>query len=340
MSFRKLVLIALAGSALAPASAAAAPTVTVTGDNGQPTPLNMTAPVGVRQMDVAVEITVPAGDPATYYTAQVLGPDGQPATPLSSCRDKEVLPSARAFADYRGNGLYSVIVRYYPASDSNCNGTAPIRRFQYTINAGTGVTPPPAKVLTRPAGSFSLNRFQLGVALNPGATTYEVRYALGGVTGPDGAITGPSAETFVDTSNGLAPFSFEKPGTYTIVARAKSGLFFTPWSAPAFVKAVAPFDLESVRFPDSRGPSYKLRAQVRERAARGRVTISIAKGRKGGKFRRIGRAKLNSKARITKRFRVRGFGKYRLRFTYRGSDLVRAGRQTDQITITKRFFFR
>jgi hypothetical protein len=340
MSFRKLVLLALAGSALAPASAAAAPTVTVTGDTGQPTPLNMTTPVGVRNMDVAVEITVPSGDPATYYTAQVFGPDGAAATPLSSCREKAVLPTARAFADYRGNGLYSVIVRYYPASDSNCDGTAPIRRFQYTINGGTAITPPPTKVLTRPAGSFSLNRFSFGVALNPGATTYEIRDARGGVTGPDGGITGASKETFVDTGQGLAPFTFEKPGTYTIVGRAKNGLFFTPWSAPVFVKAIAPFDLESVRFPDSRGPSYKLRAQVRERAARGRVRISIAKGRKGGKFRSLGRAKLNSKGRVTKRFRVRGFGKYRLRFTYRGSELVRAGRQTEQITITKRFFFR
>ena len=35
-----------------------------------------------------------------------------------------------------------------------------------------------------------------------------------------------------------------------------------------------------------------------------------------------------------------GYGKYRLRYTYRGSSLVAPGRVTERITISKRFFFR
>ena len=140
--------------------------------------------------------------------------------------------------------------------------------FKYTINAGTAVTGPPGRLLTRAPNSFATNPYQLPVALNPGATTYEVRYALGGVTGPDGAISGPSAETFVDRNTGLAEFRFDKPGRWLIVARVQKGSFFTPWSAPVFVNAVAPFDLERTSFPDARGPSYKVRGQVRELAPR------------------------------------------------------------------------
>jgi hypothetical protein len=105
------------------------------------------------------------------------------------------------------------------------------------------------------------------------------------------------------------------------------------------VSVVAPFDLERVSFPDSRGPSYKLRGQVRERVARGKVTISIARGKKKGKFHRIGKAKINSKGRFTKRFTVRRTGTYRLRYTYKGSSLVAGGRVTEQVRISRRVFF-
>ena len=74
-----------------------------------------------------------------------------------------------------------------------------------TTSAAT-VAPPPTRVLTRAPNSLVANRYQFGVNLNPGASSYEVRFARGGVTGPDGAITGPSAQTFVNTSSGLADF--------------------------------------------------------------------------------------------------------------------------------------
>jgi len=329
MSQRKIVLLlALAVAVAAPATASAAPTVTVTGDDGNPAPLNAAAPFGLRNMDVTVTAAVPAGDTGNF-TVQVFGPDNVAVTPLSTCLDPEFTTSTRRFADYRGNGGYTVLLRYYAEADTDCNGAATERRFVYVINAGTGVTGPPTKLLTRAPNSFVTNTHQLGVALNPGAVSYEVRYALGGVIGPDGAISGPSSETFVNTGNGLADFRFAKPGRYVIVARAKNGIFSTPWSGATVVNAIAPFDLERVSFPDARGPRYKLRGQVRERAARGKVTISWAKGRKGGRFHRIGKAKINTKGRFTKRFTVHKTGVYRLRYTYKGSSLVAGGKVTD-----------
>jgi hypothetical protein len=337
MRFRKILPLAVLVTAILPASALAA-SATVTGDDGNPVALSLAAPISIRNMDVKTEVSVPTSD-SPYYTSQVFDAAGTAASSIASCRASRFSPTATNFVDYRGNGTYTLLLRYFTSSDSDCNGTAREHRFQYTVNAGTAVTAPTVRLLTRLPNSFSTRVHQLPVALNPGAITYEIRYARGGVAGPDGAISGPSAEAFLNRTTGFADFRFDKPGSWLIVARAKSGLFFTPWSAPVSVNAIAPFDLEFVRFPDARGPSYKLRGQVRERVARGRVTISIARGKKKGKFRRIGRAKINSKGRFTKRFTVRRTGIYRLRYTYKGSSVVAGGRVTEQVRIRRRVFF-
>jgi len=338
MSFRKILPLAVLVTACLPASALAA-TATVTGDDGNPVALSTAAPISIRNMDVDTEVAVAASE-TPNYTSQVFDAAGTPASAIASCRATRFSPTAKNFVDYRGNGTYTLLLRYYPSADSDCNG-APTKehRFTYTVNAGTAVTAPALRLLTRLPNSFLTRTHQIPVALNPGAVTYEIRYARGGVAGPDGAISGPSAETFVSRTTGLADFRFDKPGRWLIVARARSGLFFTPWSAPVNVNAIAPFDLEFVRFPDARGPSYKLRGQVRERLARGRVTISIARGKKKGKFRRIGKAKINSKGRFTKRFTVRRTGTYRLRYTYKGTSVVAGGRVTEQVRIRRRVFF-
>jgi hypothetical protein len=331
----RALLSASALLALLPATASAA-TVTATGDDGNPVALNATAPTALRNMDVDAEVVV-AESEAAYYRTVVVDGAGTPASSESPCRATRFGPSWTNYADYRGNGTYTVILRYYGAS--TCATATREQRFQYTVNAGTAVAAPPGKALTRAPNSFATNAYSLPVALNPGALTYEVRYALGGVVGPDGAISGPSAETYVDRTTGTAPFRFDKPGRYVIVARVKAGDYFTPWSAPITVTAVAPFDLQGVTFPDARGPRYKLRGQVREVAARGRVIVSAARGRKGGKYRRLGRARINSKGRFTLRFRLRRTGVYRLRYTYKGSDLVNAGRVTEMVRVRRRVFF-
>jgi hypothetical protein len=337
MSHRKLVLLlALAVFAAAPATASAVPTATVTGDDGNPVPLGATAP-NFRNMDVTIAVSVPSAERANY-TVQVFGPDNTAATILSPCLNAG--DARNSSVDYRGNGAYTAVFRVFGDTDTSCTGTGSERRLQYVVSAGSGVTPPPTRVLTRPANSFVTNTYDLGVALNPGALGYEIQYARGGVVGPDGAISGTSTPAFVNTSTGLAGFRFNTPGRYVIVARARSGSFFTPWSAPAVVNAIAPFDLDRVTFPDARGPGYKLRGKVRETAARGsRVTISIAKRWKGGKFRRLGRAKVNKKGRFTKRFNQRGYGRFRLRYTFRGNNLVAPGRITQRVTIRRTVFF-
>lgn len=338
MPHRQIVLIlALVVCAVAPASALAAPTVTATGDDGNPVPLSTATTVGLRNMDVAADVTVPAETGASSYRTQVVDQAGTLASDASPCRDTEFGSTWTNYANYRGNGTYSVIVRVYP--NDNCAGAVTQRVYRYAMNAGLAVTAPPTRVLTRQPNSFLTNTHEIGISLNPGASIYEVRYALGGVAGPDGAISGPSKQSYLDTSTGLAQFRFDAPGRYLIVARAQRGQFFTPWSPAINVNAIAPFDLERVTFPDARGPSYKLRGQIRERVARGKVTISWAKGRKGGRFHRAGKAKIDAKGRFTKRFKLRKLGVYRLRYTYRGSGLVAAGRVTEQIRIRKRIFF-
>jgi hypothetical protein len=337
MSQRQIVLLlALVVSAVVPATASATPTVTVTGDDGNQTPLNLTTPLPLRNMDVTANVVVPRADGAAY-TTQVVDQAGTGASDVSPCRDTEFGPTWSNFADYRGDGVYSVVIREFKTDD--CTGAATQRVFRYQIVAGLGITAPPARLLTRAPNSFVTNTHEIGISLNPGASIYEVRYALGGVAAADGSISGPSKETFLDTSTGLAPFRFDKPGRYLLVARASRNSFFTPWSGAVTVNAIAPFDLERVTFPDSRGPSYKLRGQVRERVARGKVTVYWAKGKKGGKFHKAGKAKINSKGRFTKRFTLRRFGIYRLRYTYKGSSLVAGGRVTEQIRIRKRIFF-
>ena len=64
----------------------AAPTVTVTGDDGNPVPLNAVAPVGIRKMDVTVDAVRPRRPTRAIYTSQVFDAAGTPASSLSTCR--------------------------------------------------------------------------------------------------------------------------------------------------------------------------------------------------------------------------------------------------------------
>ena len=116
------------------------------------------------------------------------------------------------------------------------------------------------------------------------------------------------------------------PGTYTAVARAKIGDFATPWSAPVQLQLQLPFDILTGSFTDRRGPSYKLRTTLRDAAASGsRVTVAIAKGKTGKRFRTIGKAKVNSKGQFSVRFTVRKLGWYRVRYSFKGNANVARG---------------
>lgn len=332
----RTLLPALLIAALAPSTAAAA-TVSVTGDDGNPVALNTTAPTGIRNMDVKADVVFGASE-TPYYTTQVFDQAGTPASTRSPCRAAQYGPTWTNYTDYRGNGTYTVVLRSF--AQNTCATATQEQRYQYTVNAGTAVSAPTGAFATRPRNSFTINTNTLGITQNPGASLYEIRYALGGVVGADGAISGPSAEAYLDRTTGQAAFRFDRPGNYTLVVRAKADDFFTAWSAPVTAHAVAPFDLERVTFPDARGPSYRIRGQIRERTTRGRVTVAMARGTKRGRYHRVGSARISRTGSFLIRFRQRRSGTYRVRYSYRGSPDVAKGSVVERVRITRRIFFR
>jgi hypothetical protein len=318
----KIGAAAVTLAAVAPAGAQAA-TVTVTGDDGNPVAINPAAPPTIRNMDVEAVTTVVAADGPRYRT-QVFGPDGVPVSTQSPCLAVSSSTSWRNFVDYRGNGVYRVVVQRF--SDTACAQLTRTAEHPFGIAAGVAVGQPQNWLLSRAPNDLGAIQHEFEFLLNPGATIYEVRYARGGVIGADGAISGPSQEGFVDSTTGRVPLRFDAPGDWVVVARAKSGDYFTPWSAPVRFRVKGPFDLQTITFPDRRGPRYSLRGVVRERAAAGRrVTVAIARGSKGRKFRRLGRAKIRRNGTFSLRFTVRRTGRYRLRYTFRGTGLVAKG---------------
>jgi hypothetical protein len=341
MPQRSLILAALGTLGLvaaAPAVASAA-AVTVTGDDGNPVALSAGAPVTIRNMSPSVAVAFPPGD--GRFALAVTDGAGIAASSGTTCLSDRYASSDSV--GYRGNGPYTVTVTNYGADDYSCKTPLSQEAYQFVIAASVGLTQPAKRFLLRAPNSFSSNPVMLPVGLNPGASSYELRYAAGGVVGPDGSISGPSAQAFVDTTTGLARLSPTAPGTYTVVARASDfsggGEFFTPWSAPVKVTVVAPFDLTGVTFPDARGPSYRIRGEIREKSARGRVSIALAKGTKRGRYHSLGSARISSKGTFSKRFRTRRTGTYRLRFSFKGSATVQRGRVVQRVRFTKRIFF-
>ena len=320
--------LAVTAFAAAPANAA---TVTVTGDTGTPVAIAPGAPSSIRNMDADVAVTLTGAERG--YSVSVVGPGGGNAMTPITCYSF----TAPRGVDYQGNGPYTVTVTTY--TNTGCTTGASAVTYQYTVGAGTAITPPSGNLLTRKPNSFATETYQVPVAVNPGALSTRLNYALGLGVGPDGAIAGPSTEVFVDATTGLAPLGFSAPGTYTLVAHALaySGAF-TPWSPPVTVRVFAPFDLVSnPSFSDNRGPSYKLGGTIREKAAKGKVSFAIKSRKKGAKFRSLGKAKIRKGGKFAKRFSASP-GKYRLRLRYKGNGKVLPGTITGTITITRRFF--
>ena len=318
-SARSALAIAVTAAAALPATASAL-SVTVTGDDGTPIPFN--GDVTIRTMEAKVSIA-PVGDEDVRFTATFVGPDGaNVASPIACVR--RTTPRSM---EYRGNGAYTIQVTRYNEPDSSC--TTPLEgpsTYKYAVNAGVAATAPLGRVLIREPNSSLLRSVAVPVSQNPGATAREVRYTAGGVVGPDGAISGPSAQASVNRTTGIALLRLTRPGRYTVVARAKNGDFFSPWSPTVFVDAVAPFDIRSPRALDARGPSYRISATVRERSAAGRrVRLAYARGTKGGTYRSLGSVKIDTKGVVSKRFTLRRSGTYRLRLTYPGSATVARG---------------
>ncbi len=325
-------LLATAGAAIvcavaAPVAAQAAVTATVTGDTGSPTPLTAGgAPVGIRNMDVQAAVHVDGGS----YSISVADAAGSAATIPTTCGS---LLDTSKYVDYHGNGLYTLTLTTF--TDTNCKNGAKTSTYQWTVSASVAIGQPATALLTRAANSFSTNTQALDFAGNPGASGYEVKYALGGAVNPDGSISGPIKDAYVDATTGKVQLFERTPGAYVMVARARYLGYHSPWSAPIQIHLIAPFDLSSRTFPDSIGPTYQVRGIVGEPSAGGRVTVSAVRGKKGGRFRTLGKAKVSSKGVFKLRFRLKKLGVYRIRYSFAGSSTVAKGSITEVVRIKR-----
>ena len=326
-------MTAAIAAALALPAAAPAATVTITGDTGAPVTLNPGAPTGIRHMHPDLGVALAGTEKAFALT--VAGPVAAASTPRSCATS-----SVPWGVDYQGNGTYTVTVTTY--TNTTCTTGATATSYQVAINAGVALAAPAGPVLTRQPNSFVSNTLQVPVTLNPGALTHDLRVALGGVLAPDGSISGPSKEVFADTATGTAAVRLDAPGTYLMVGRATgytgaAGQFFSPWSAPITIRAFAPFDFAGApTFPDSRGPRYKMRVALREKSARGKVTIRIGRGNKG-KLRSIGKARIRRGV-FKKSFTLHRTGVYRAQYVFKGSATTAPGTVKAKFRITRRFF--
>lgn len=324
------IVLALAGASAAHAAA----TVTITGDTATQVPLAQGAPVSIRNMSPTIGIGFPADG---RFTATVAGPDGVAVSSPLTCFIND---NFTRIPDFRGNGNYTVTITNYAKADTSCKTPVSTESYVYAIASSVALTPPPGPFLIRAPNSYSSNTLSLPVSLNPGASTYDVQYAQGAVLAPDGSISGASQTGYVNQTTGTIDLTFRTPGTWTVVARAKNGVYTSPWSAPVNITAVVPFDLAfALSFPDSRGPSYLVRGTVQDKTLRGTVTLALARGTKGGKYKSIGKTKISSKSTFSKRFTQRRTGTYRLRVHYAGSALAPATSIVSKIRITRRVTF-
>jgi hypothetical protein len=326
--------VAVAAGVIAPATAGAV-TVTVTGDDGNPVALG--GPINIRHMSPDVVVTLQ--NPATeFYGFTVTGPNGAEVAVPDSC---VASPGTRTVS-YVGNGPYTVNLTRY--TTSFCTTPVVTTPISFTITASVALGQPTSPVLTRKAGSTIPNTITLPIDLNPGALTHEVFAERNVQLNADGSLPGAPEALFPDSTTKTVGVRLDKgPGTYIVVARAKgfSGLstpnFFTAWSAPAAIRAFAPFDTQRFTWTDTRGPSYRFSATIRATGASGRVTVGIRRGTKG-KFRSYGSVKIR-KHRVSKRIRLPRTGTYEMRLGYKGNSTVARGAELRRFRITRRISF-
>jgi hypothetical protein len=112
--------------------------------------------------------------------------------------------------------------------------------------------------------------------------------------------------------------------------------YFTPWSAPVTLDVVAPFDLSTLIFSDAIGPRFTISGTVREAAAAGsRVTVALARGRTGGRYRTIARPRISSARSFRFSFTQRRYGTYRLRIRFAGNGSVAPGTATRLLQVRR-----
>lgn len=271
--------------------------------------IRKSGPSGITTQDTAPVVRIDFGQgESPYYDLDVRDANDRSVIDRVHCANDPISRVVRA----TGPGEYRIIFNYhdYDQENDSCGDENPAKEIAtFRIAAPPNlpsVTPPAGTLLTRKAGSTTplVHRFAIGGLPNvPKAVTI----ARVGATTPtfSGAVVTPTLDV-----------RFTRPGTYA--AGATGG-------PPSAFRVFAPFDLRRVSLLDKRGPSYRLAGYVRAGGASGRVKISIARGRKGGTYRRLGTVRIR-KGRVTKRFTARRTGFYRLQFSFGGSKTIAKGR--------------
>lgn len=340
---RSLALAAaLAVSLAAPAAAGALspPAVTITDSANAVVPLTDGAQIA--NLDAKVDFA-PQPD-AQYYSYAVVNPDGQASTDSRTCSAVSAKSGPLTFS-YAGNGAYKVGLSLYP--NFKCD-PAQAQSALFNVTQAVGVTPgvPGAgkALLTRKPGSFSTISYAVKPSVPVGTSSIDIQYARSATVNPDGTLKAAKVLTgFATAKSPASPTRFTAPGRYTFVARASSPFGVkSPWSAPQKVLVLAPFDLSSLTFPDSRGPIYTAKGTIREPGVVGKVVVALAKGKKGGTFRTIGKPTIK-RGTFSVRFRASGTragAPYRIKATYAGSKtrFILGGSETRTFTVFRRVF--
>jgi hypothetical protein len=103
-------------------------------------------------MDPKVGVAFPSNN--GNFSLSVTGPDGvSVATPLTCF----TWDSFSRYADFRGNGNYTVTVTNYPKADTTCKTPTSTETYVYTINSSVSIAPPPGPFGIRAPNSFSTN---------------------------------------------------------------------------------------------------------------------------------------------------------------------------------------
>lgn len=311
--------------------AAASATVTQQVQNDGSVYTNITPGLAITNVEPRVTIVAASEDLPKYYKYTVVGPNGAPVAVDNACLKLQFGPIAR-LVQYVGNGTYTMTTTLY--SDNACaTPTTGGATGQFTINAAAAIQTPTTPLLTRDPGSFARKTysFPTGVTVN---ARQEILYKNFGVFDPTVGISGATPTDSLFSLNGAAQVTFPAPGRYTFTTRAKGGSTpaYTPWTAPQFVDVKGPFDLDSTRYIDNRGPSYRIRLKFRENV-NGKVRLRL---RKSGKYRTIGTVTAKNGV-LTKRFTARSSGRYQLRAEFQGSALVAPGTITLGFRVTRRF---
>ena len=334
MRLKRLGAAALTAAifACAPAAAHAAVSASVTDDAGNFAPLTPGAPAAIHNMSAQALVHVDKDATNGLFSAAVTDQNGSSAGFGADCYLAG--DDAKLYVDYHGNMSYTLTVTTFAPNDFSCTKPKSTTTYQWTVGAAVAVAQPAGPLLERDSTGALVTQ-ALGFAGAPGASTYEVKYALNGVVQPDGSLGGPLQDGYIDSTTGKLQMLATKPGAYVVVARAESGNSFTPWSAPVTVKILAPFAFTDT-FPDAIGPRYTIRGKLDEGAARGkRVTLAAAKGRHGKHFHTLGHAKIDKHGVFKLHVTIRKRGVYRFRYTFGGSSTVAKGKVLEAIKISR-----